>query len=148
MWCRTLVAFCVLALFPTSGYYSIANAQSSGSTTASVVGTVKDSSGAVIAGATVIARQIETNSERTTQVLEDGSYSLVQLPPGNYEIMVQADGFSTKITKPALTIGTTSLVDFNLTPGVPSEIIEVNASDLVSFDLNSTEKSTLIDKAV
>ncbi len=147
MWCRTLVAFCVLALCPTSDYY-IVSAQSSGSTTASVVGTVKDSSGAVITGATIIVRQIETNNERTTQVLEDGSYSLVQLPPGNYEIMVQADGFSTKITKPSLTIGTTVLVDFNLIPGVPSEIIEVNATDLVSFDPNRTEKSTLIDKGV
>lgn len=148
MWRRALIAFFVLALFPTSAWYGIANAQSSGATTASLIGTVKDSSGAAIVGATIIARQIETNSERTTQVLEDGSYSLVQLPPGNYEIMVQANGFSSKITKPVLTIGTTSLVDFDLIPGGSSEIIEVNASQLVSFDLSSSEKSTLIDKNV
>jgi hypothetical protein len=138
----------VLALFPAFNFNSLVNAQSSGATTASIIGIVKDDSGAAITGATIVARQIETNLERTTQALEDGSYSLVLLPPGNYEITVQAEGFSSKVLKSSLTIGTTSIAEFSLTVGASTEIIEVNADSLVILDPGKVEKSTTIDRNV
>ncbi|MFY9223962.1 MAG: carboxypeptidase-like regulatory domain-containing protein, partial [Blastocatellia bacterium] len=60
-------------------------AQSSGSTTGAISGQVKDSQAAIISGATVSLKHIETNLERVIQTNYDGSYLIVQLPPGNYE---------------------------------------------------------------
>src|SRR5438874_8207146 len=69
-------------------------AQSSGSTTGSIVGIVNDLQGAALVGATITVRQIETNLVRTVEVDSDGSYQFLQLPPGEYEIKAQAEGFS------------------------------------------------------
>lgn len=146
MWRYAIIMIAMLGFFSASSQNNLVLAQSSGSTTASVLGTVKDASGGAIAGATIVARQIETNFERSIQALEDGSYSLIQLPPGTYEIKVQADGFTQQVIKPTLTIGTTSLLEFSLTVGGTSEIIEVSADNIVALDPNKTEKSTAIDR--
>ena len=61
-------------------------AQSSGATTASVIGVVKDEQGRFVAGANVTARQRETNFTRTVATDENGSFSLLQLLPGDYEL--------------------------------------------------------------
>jgi len=51
-----------------------------------VLGTVTDSSGAVVAGATVKVRNADTGLERTTQTSSDGSYSAPELPFGKYTV--------------------------------------------------------------
>src|SRR5215467_15910168 len=53
-----------------------------------ISGTVHDTSGAVVAGATVTAKNVATSAERTVQTGENGQYILPGLAPGIYEIAV------------------------------------------------------------
>src|ERR1051326_7705141 len=59
----------------------------------SISGTVKDSSGALVSGAQVTARNLDTNLTRTTVTNGAGVYSIVELPVGNYEITIKKDAF-------------------------------------------------------
>src|SRR5882757_3793176 len=61
--------------------------------TGSITGTVTDSSGASIVGATVTVRQIDTNSIRTVTTSGVGSYTVTQLGPGRYSVKVDKTGF-------------------------------------------------------
>src|SRR5438552_1510978 len=58
-------------------------------------GTVTDPSGASIANAKVTATQTATGVARTAQSSEAGLYSLSSLPPGIYDVQIEASGFKT-----------------------------------------------------
>jgi Carboxypeptidase regulatory-like domain len=58
-----------------------------------ILGTVTDSSGAAVAGATTIIKNLDTGLTRTVNTSDDGSYSAPELPIGNYSVTVQAQGF-------------------------------------------------------
>ncbi len=60
---------------------------------AEVSGTVVDSSGAVVAGATIALHQISTANRRITHVGADGPFALAALPPGRYRVEVSSPGF-------------------------------------------------------
>src|SRR6185436_18056281 len=105
MMIRYILSFILLGLLILN-FNSQIFAQS-GSTTGAIVGTVMDPQGAVISGATIKAHQIETNLDRIVQSKEDGTYTLPQLPPGSYELSVNAVGFSPVTEKFNLTIGAT-----------------------------------------
>ena len=59
-------------------------------TLGSINGTVKDSSGGVVAGASVKARSVATNLEQSTTTESDGSFAISDLPIGAYEVTVRA----------------------------------------------------------
>ncbi|MBI4851980.1 MAG: TonB-dependent receptor [Acidobacteria bacterium] len=131
----------ILAISSASLYGSMVLAQS-GATVGTIAGTVKDSQGGIIVGATIIVKQIETGVKRTTQVNELGFYSLPQLPPGTYKIAVTADGFIEKNENLTLSVGTIAVLDFELTPSGSSNVIEVIESNTVVS--SRTESSTQI----
>src|SRR5260370_24530343 len=61
-------------------------------------GTVTDSSGAVVAKATVKVRNTGTNLEQTATTKDDGSFSVPDLPIGTYEVRVSREAFGAKRT--------------------------------------------------
>ena len=61
--------------------------------TGSIRGTVADSSGALVAGATVTARQLETGLGRTATTDRSGNYLLLELPVGHYALEATSKGF-------------------------------------------------------
>src|SRR5215472_843776 len=63
-----------------------------------ILGTVTDPTGAVVAGAKVSVRNTGTGLERSTETSGDGSYSLPELPIGTYNVTVTQTGFQTFIT--------------------------------------------------
>lgn len=67
-----------------------------GSTVGNINGVVADEQGAVISGASVTAKNTDTNFTRETLSTETGSYLITQLPPGIYEVSIAADGFKKK----------------------------------------------------
>jgi hypothetical protein len=71
------------------------------STFGEFVGTVKDPSGAAIAGCTVTVKNLGTSATRTATTDSTGSYTVVNLEPGDYEITMEASGFQ-KVTRPNL----------------------------------------------
>ena len=67
--------------------------------TASLSGTVSDSSGAIIPGATITLTNQATNATRTMESAADGTFSFALLPPGTYHVEFQMQGFKTAIER-------------------------------------------------
>src|SRR5712691_2076734 len=61
--------------------------------TGTILGTVKDTSGGVVAGATVTVQNTETGSSRSVTTGDDGAYRFAALPVGHYEVRAGKEGF-------------------------------------------------------
>src|SRR5262245_34725473 len=66
---------------------------------AAISGFVHDSTGAVIPGTAVTAKNTETGLTRTVQTGEEGSYSMPQLPVGSYEVTAEKAGFKQQVRR-------------------------------------------------
>ncbi|HLA40035.1 MAG TPA: carboxypeptidase-like regulatory domain-containing protein, partial [Candidatus Glassbacteria bacterium] len=96
--------------------------------TATILGVVKDSSGAVVPDAALTARSLETGQTRTATSAADGSYRLPALPVGAYEIRAEHAGFQTEVrTGLTLTISQEAVVNFSLQVGAVTETVSVTA---------------------
>ncbi|HWX91706.1 MAG TPA: carboxypeptidase regulatory-like domain-containing protein [Terriglobales bacterium] len=94
--------------------------------TGSIRGTVSDSSGAVVQGATVSARQTETGLMRTVKSGHDGSYLLLELPVGHYALEVTAQGFQKYLREGiSLNVNEAPTVPVRLAVGTGTEQVEV-----------------------
>src|SRR5690349_21340952 len=83
----------LLALL-VAGVFSItASAQTE---TGQIVGKITDPQGAVIAGAGVTVKSVNTGVERTATSNQEGLYIVPNLQPGLYDVQVQAQGFAPK----------------------------------------------------
>src|SRR4051812_36822477 len=86
--------------------------------TATVLGLVRDSSGAVIPGVSLTAHNVETGQSRTATTAEDGSYRFVALPVGGYEVRAEHPGFQSELRSAlTLAVGQEAVVNFALTVG-------------------------------
>ncbi len=96
--------------------------------TGSINGTVTDSSGAAIAGATVTIRQIATNGIRTVTTSSVGSYAVTQLAPGATASTIEKEGFE-RFQQKALTIEIDQVVevDAKLAVGSAQQTVSVTA---------------------
>ncbi len=96
-----------------------------------ILGSVTDSSGAFVAGATVKVRNVATGLERTTITSADGSYAVPELPIGTYSVTVTQTGFDTFVaTGVIVDVASERRVDAALKTGQVSTRIEVSAEDL------------------
>lgn len=99
-------------------------------TTGDINGTVEDSSGKVVPGATVTATNNATNRARTTTTNESGDFNIPGLPPGNYTVTVEASSFSKSVTKDIeLNVGNTRTLRIEMKAGQITEVVEVVAQD-------------------
>lgn len=90
--------------------------------TATILGDVKDSSGAVVAGAKVTARDTDTGQTRTAITGQDGAYRLDALQVGNYEITAEKSGFKTEVQSGlTLTVGQEAVENFTIQVGEMSQ---------------------------
>src|SRR5262245_21855300 len=81
----------ILAVLALAGLAAPAFAQS---TTGSFQGTVRDEQNAVVAGATVTVRNVDTNARRTAVSDSQGRWRVPNLPVGNYEVQIELAGFA------------------------------------------------------
>src|SRR5262245_6730155 len=65
--------------------------------TATLQGSVKDQSGAVVSGAKVTVRDLATGVERMVQTGSNGNYQAAALPPGLYRVEARAPGFAPQV---------------------------------------------------
>lgn len=86
---RSAAIFVILLLIG----YSAPPAFAQQAATATLTGRVTDPQGAVIAGAEVTANQKTTALQRISRTDEEGLFTITNLPPGEYEVKVQASGF-------------------------------------------------------
>jgi hypothetical protein len=68
--------------------------------TGAIEGAVSDRTAAVVAGARVVARNLDTGLAKDTQSAADGFYRILLLPPGRYRVTVEAPGFATLVREP------------------------------------------------
>ncbi len=126
----------LLLLFVSLLLASVAPAQTFRGT---ILGTVTDPSGAVVSGATVKVKNVDTGLERATQTTPDGSYSVPELPVGNYDVTVSQSGFETTLNKGiAVNVAAQSRVDVVLKPGQVNEQVEVTG-ELAQVDTTSND---------
>lgn len=94
-------------------------------TTAAVVGTVTDTSGAAVSGAKVTIENLETKISRTLQSNETGYYVFEFLPPGPYALTVESSGF--EVSKLSLTLVASQRArgDVQLRVGDTSQTVQV-----------------------
>jgi hypothetical protein len=95
----------------------------------SILGTIKDQTGAVIPGAKVSLRNEGTALTVLTTTGPDGSYNFSPVKLGTYEISAEAAGFSRAVQSHlTLNIDQKLVVDLSLTPGVVTQTVEVTAA--------------------
>ncbi len=105
-----------------------------------VLGTIKDSTGAVVSGAKVSVRNANTGLERGTMTSADGSYSVPELPIGSYDVSVKQTGFQTAVIKGvAVDVASERRVDAVLKPGEVSQQVEVSGDSLPLIQTTSAE---------
>jgi hypothetical protein len=86
--------------------------------TATLLGRVVDSAGAVVAGVGIGARNLATNLERAAQTDSEGNYQVPDLPVGAYRIEVRARGFQTAVVDSlTVEVGQSVVQDFQLQVG-------------------------------
>jgi hypothetical protein len=97
------------------------------SASSDAAGTVTDPTGAKVPGATVHLINNGTKAERTTKTNNGGDWSIPNLPPANYSVRVEKDGFKTSVI-PSLDvqIGQTANGSVALAIGGTSETVEVS----------------------
>ena len=91
-----------------------------------ILGSVTDASGAVIANAKITVTENSTNAVRTTQSNESGNFTFPDITPGRYSVVAEAPGFKKEV-RPSIeaVVNSSARIDMQLTPGNVSESIEV-----------------------
>ena len=113
--------------------------------TASISGTVTDSSGAAIVGATVTATNVETGVAETQQTNAQGFYSFQSLPLGKYTVEVAQKGFKGyRQTGLVLEVNQALVVDVSLQVGQTTETVEVSSAAL-HVDTANTQMGEVIE---
>ena len=115
---------------------------------ADLSGTVTDPSGAVVAGATVTAKGVGTGIVRTATSSAEGSYRFIGLPPGEYEVSVEAKSFKKSVLSGIkLTVGQSADLTVKLDLGEATAVVNVSADDVQLVETTRTTVSNTIDQA-
>jgi hypothetical protein len=141
------VSFLVwLMVLVWSMFLSPNSARGQGDVTASVAGTVRDSSGAVVPGAQIVITQTDTGFSKTAVTAGDGSFAFPVLPVGPYRLEVKMEGFAGyKQTGIVLTVNQAAQFSVTLQPGGLKQAIEVKAS-VSPVDTTTGTLSQLVDQ--
>jgi hypothetical protein len=100
-----------------------------------IEGAVTDPQGAVVSKAKVSARNLATGLTRSVDAGEDGRYSIVQLPPGNYEVKVTGEGFKTTVVSNVkVDVGVNVPLDIKMEVGGASETVTVTGGGEAQID--------------
>ena len=113
----------------------------------SITGVVKDAQGAAVPGATVTIVNKETNLTRDTVTNTEGTYNLVNVPPGPYDVKISLQGFREGVrSNVPVTIGQISRIDMALEVGTVSETVTV-ASEAQLLQTDKADVSTELKSA-
>src|SRR6266849_4108840 len=108
-------------------------------TTGSVTGRVTDTQARVVTGATVTATNKGTGAARTATTNDSGDYTITQLPPGKYDVTVEAPNFSKALAQDfELNVGAKVTQNFELKPGEVTATVQISA-DTVPLETTKSE---------
>lgn len=141
---RTLTT---LLLFLFASVYAVAQTSNG-----AVIGAITDPSGAAIVGATVTITSVDTGAARTTVTLDNGTYRIESVLPGNYKLSASANGFETTVSEGLIVPASASVsASLTLKVGKTSDRVVVSADNSnlntengqVSGTINEMEISSL-----
>ena len=114
---------------------------------ASIQGTVKDASGAVVSGVTVTVTNTETGRSQQTATGDEGFFRVSGLPPGTYSITAEAGGFKKRVVENiAIHAEEAQGVSITLEAGAVSESVTVTATSNEAAQIH-TENAN-VDRAI
>src|SRR5438874_2835213 len=130
---RFVTAIVVLATLPTCLVF----AQTS---TATILGVLKDTTGALIPGVSITIKHTDTGQTRTAISSETGDYNVPLLPVGEYELTTTMPGFKQEVRRGInLVVGQQAVIDLTLEVGANAEQVTVSEeAPLVNTTLAST----------
>ena len=111
---------------------------------ASLSGTVLDATGAAIPDAAVVLQNVDTKTTQATQSTQSGSFSLINVQPGNYTVRVTKTGFNV-VEQTGLTLQVNQSASLNITlpVGGTEQTVDVN-SQLSTVDSSTAELGTVV----
>src|SRR5262249_36085304 len=129
----------VLIALPASPVFAQTSAA-----TATILGVVKDISGALIPGVSITIKHTETGLTRTAISSEVGNYNVPLLPVGAYELTATMPGFKEEVRRGVnLVVGRKAVINLTLEPGAAAETVTVTEeAPLVNTTLSSTSGLT------
>jgi len=134
-----LLSLC-LALSSAKLLYAQANA--------GITGTVTDSTGAIVSGATVTITDQGTGQENHATTSSAGTYSVTGLTPGVYSVTVEATGFKKEVQHSVnVEVSTNATINVTLAAGATSETVEVTA-DPIALNTTQPQLGSTIEPAV
>ncbi len=94
-----------------------------------IEGTVRDATEAVVPNASVIVTNAQTGTERNVTTSDEGVFAIPEVPPGIYNVRVEANSFKTvNIPNVVVEVGTPASLNVELQPGEVSEVVTIDAS--------------------
>src|SRR5258708_7588002 len=131
-----VVTNCLLAVLPLQAA-SVAFGQT---IVGRVSGTVTDTSGGAIQGATIKITNDATGVSRTANTDDSGFYLVTNLPPGNYTVSAEQAGFKKALETGYVLVADGRLtVDVSLEPGAVSDSVTVTAPNTETINRTSEE---------
>ncbi|MBA3441576.1 MAG: TonB-dependent receptor, partial [Pyrinomonadaceae bacterium] len=110
-------------------------------------GFVRDPQGAVVAGATVTVRNPSIGITRTATTNDEGFYQIVQLPPNEYEVSVEAQNFKRAVVPSVkLTVGQRADLDVPLEVGAIGESVTVSGATTELVETSRTAVANTIEQ--
>ncbi|MFZ0979567.1 MAG: TonB-dependent receptor [Candidatus Acidiferrales bacterium] len=121
IWARIAVVVCCLLAARNSAFAQVG--------TGSISGTVTDSSGAIVAGASISVKNTQTGVVTPVTANQQGRYVAPDLVVGTYDVQAQMKGFQTQVhSGVVLAVGTNAVVDFSLPVGQVTETVTVEGA--------------------
>lgn len=115
-------------------------------TSATIVGTIKDTTGAVLPGAEIVLTNVATGITRTNISDDEGRYTASSLSIGTYEVSAGLPGFQTSVRSGiTLTTGREAVIDFTLSLGEITERVTVTG-EAALVETTSGSLGGLVDK--
>ena len=134
---NSIVFFCAILLGTAPAAYAQFD-------TATILGTVRDNTGAVVPGATVTLTGIETGIATTKVTDENGTFEFATVRIGRYRVTAELAGFSIALADNVqATVGARQRVELQLTPGNITETIEV-AGAATRLETDTSERGQVI----
>jgi hypothetical protein len=135
---KAIALVCALLLLPINVWAQFDSA--------TVLGTIKDSNGAVVAGVTVTLKNIETAITVSTQTDESGDFQFTNVKIGNYRVSAEKQGFSTAVAERVnLTINARQRIDLIVQPGALAENVVVTAG-VALLETDSSGRGQVIQR--
>ena len=117
--------------------------------TSEITGTLRDSTGAVVPGAQVTARNEATGITYRQTTTSSGLYAFAAMPAASYTITAEMTGFKTiNRTGNLLVVGTPLTVDLTLEVGLAAEVVNVESTAVAVQTENATIGNVVSEKAI